>query len=123
MLTRLTALAAFLSVALGAFGAHGLEAQLTAEALDWWTTATFYLAVHSVAAFAISLTAQPKLKPAAWVMLAGASLFAATLYAMALGAPRWFGAITPIGGVGLLVGWGMCVWIGARTTAPQTGDA
>ena len=45
-----------------------------------------------------------------WVLLLGAALFAATLYAMALGAPRWFGAITPIGGLGMLAGWAMIAW-------------
>ena len=44
-------------------------------------------------------------------MLAGSALFAATLYAMAFGAPRWFGAITPIGGVLMIVGW---LWLALR---------
>jgi uncharacterized membrane protein YgdD (TMEM256/DUF423 family) len=40
-----------------------------------------------------------------WLLLGGAGLFAATLYSMALGAPRWFGAITPIGGAAMIIGW------------------
>ena len=46
----------------------------------------------------------------AWTLLAGATIFAVTLYAMALGAPRWLGAITPIGGVLLIAGWLWLAW-------------
>ena len=45
-------------------------------------------------------------------MVIGALIFSGTLYSMALGAPRWFGAITPLGGVSFLIGWGWLIWIG-----------
>ena len=105
------ALSGFISVALGAFGAHGLKPRLTAEALGWWETATFYLLVHAAIALAISLSNRSGLIQIGGVcLLTGAALFAATLYAMALGAPRWFGAITPLGGLGMLIGWAMLAW-------------
>ena len=97
-----------IAIALGAFGAHGLKERLALvpEALGWWETATFYLLTHAVAIGAI---AGRSLWPARlWAV--GAAIFAATLYAMALGAPRWFGAITPIGGSSLIAGWAVLAW-------------
>ena len=97
----------FVAVALGAFGAHGLEGRLTLEATGWWETATFYLLVHAGLSTALSLQAGPSAlrRVAAGLMGSGSALFAATLYAMALGAPRILGAVTPIGGTLMLAGW------------------
>jgi uncharacterized membrane protein YgdD (TMEM256/DUF423 family) len=97
-----------IAIALGAFGAHGLKERLALipEASGWWETATFYLLTHAVAIGAIAgRSALPSLL---WAM--GSVTFAGTLYAMALGAPRWFGAITPIGGVWLIAGWVVLAW-------------
>ena len=105
-MNRLVAAAAglgFSGVAFGAFGAHALDAQLTDEARGWWTTATTYLLPHAAAALAAGLSRRANL--GGWLILVGAAIFAGSLYAMALGAPRWFGAITPIGGLSLLAGW------------------
>ncbi|MEY5005250.1 MAG: hypothetical protein RI969_338 [Verrucomicrobiota bacterium] len=96
------------AIALGAFGAHGLKERLALipDAAGWWETATFYLLTHAVAIGAIS---GRSLWPSRlWAV--GAAIFAATLYAMALGAPRWFGAITPIGGSLLIAGWVVLAW-------------
>lgn len=107
-LTIAASLLGFAGVALGAFGAHGMAARFTPESRGWWETATLYLLVHAVAVFAASLSGRTGLfQTGGWVMLIGAVIFSGTLYAMALGAPRWFGAITPIGGVGLLIGWAL----------------
>lgn len=115
MLTPIAAIAAFLAVALGAFGAHGLEGKVDAKALGWWQTATFYLLTHAVAAFALGLSGRTGLFAAgAWTLLFGALLFAGTLYAMTLGAPRWFGAITPLGGLGMLAGWALLAFAAWR---------
>ena len=110
MITLLGALAGFLAVSFGAFGAHALGDALTERAAGWWETATLYLLVHAALATALSASNAEKFGAAAAVLLAGGLLFAATLYAMALGAPRWFGAITPIGGLGMLAGWAMVAW-------------
>jgi uncharacterized membrane protein YgdD (TMEM256/DUF423 family) len=97
-----------IAIALGAFGAHGLKERLALipEAGGWWETATFYLLTHAVAIGAIA--ARSALPAHLWAM--GSAIFAGTLYAMALGAPRWFGAITPIGGSMLIAGWVVLAW-------------
>ena len=97
-----------IAIALGAFGAHGLKDKLALipEAAGWWQTATFYLLTHAVAIGAIA--ARSALPARLWAV--GAVIFAGTLYAMALGAPRWFGAITPIGGSMLIAGWVVLAW-------------
>ena len=110
MITTLAALAGLIAVALGAFGAHALADGFGDKQTGWWETATLYLLVHAALATALSATDTAKFGTAALVLLLGAGLFAATLYAMALGAPRWFGAITPIGGLGMLAGWAMIAW-------------
>ncbi|MEM9571707.1 MAG: DUF423 domain-containing protein [Pseudomonadota bacterium] len=115
MITLLAAIAGFMAVALGAFGAHALESGFGDKQMGWWHTATLYLLVHAALATAISATDGAKFGLAAGTMLAGAALFAATLYAMALGAPRWFGAITPIGGLGMLAGWALIAWAAFKT--------
>lgn len=115
-LTIAASLLGFAGVALGAFGAHGMAARFTPESRGWWETATLYLLVHAVAVFAASLSGRTGLfQTGGWVMLIGAVIFSGTLYAMALGAPRWFGAITPIGGVGLLIGWALFAMAALRS--------
>jgi uncharacterized membrane protein YgdD (TMEM256/DUF423 family) len=107
-LTAIAAISGFLAVAFGAFGAHGLEGRLTEEGTNWWQTATFYLLTHAVLAAALGLYRGGML--AGWLAIAGAWIFAGTLYAMALGAPRFLGAVTPIGGLLMLAGWALLVW-------------
>ena len=97
----------FICVALGAFGAHGLDGRLSAQAQDWWYTATFYGLVHAVAALVIALSNQTRFTSAGWAFLFGALVFSGSLYAMALGGPRLLGMATPFGGLGLLAGWAL----------------
>ncbi|WP_300421510.1 DUF423 domain-containing protein, partial [uncultured Hyphomonas sp.] len=71
------ALTGFLAVALGAFGAHALDGQLTPEGLDWWHTATLYALPHAAAALAISLHAKTGLvRKAGWAFVFGTIVFA-----------------------------------------------
>ena len=106
-LTFAAALLGFLSVALGAFGAHGLKSKLTPETLAWWETATLYGLVHASAALSVGFAGKGGgFSIGGWAFVIGALIFSGTLYAMALGAPRVLGAITPIGGTALLIGWG-----------------
>lgn len=97
------ALLAAVAVGMGAFGAHALQARFLAEprAAGWWETATSYLLVHALAGAAVP--AGPRWPRLALIL--GATVFAGTLYAMALGAPRWWGAVTPLGGTALVLGW------------------
>jgi uncharacterized membrane protein YgdD (TMEM256/DUF423 family) len=110
------ALLAAIAVGLGAFGAHGLKEHFQSQptAREWWETASQYLLVHAAVAALLPLYA----RTAQSCMILGALVFSSTLYAMALGAPRWLGAITPIGGVLLLVGWLSFAWATLRT--PQS---
>lgn len=114
------AMLGFLAVALGAFGAHGLEGKLDSKAMEWWQTATLYALVHAAVITALGLTKRAGFAVgdlAGLAMIVGTIVFAGSLYAMALGAPRWFGAITPLGGVSLLIGWGLLIWAGTQSTS------
>lgn len=103
------ALSGFSIVSLGAFGTHGLEGQLSAEAMGWWETATLYGLVHSVGALALSPEHGARLlRLAALAFLIGTLVFSGALYLLALGGPSWMGAIAPIGGTAFLIGWGLC---------------
>lgn len=94
------------AVALGAFGAHGLKLTLQQipDALGWWNTATQYLLIHAIAVGAI------KSSRSIYFWLSGSIIFSSTLYAMALGGPKWLGAITPVGGTLLIGGWVMLIF-------------
>ena len=96
-----------IAVALGAFGAHGLEGRVSIQQLEWWHTATLYLFVHTLGLLLVGLLIRLKYitQTTAWLLQIGIIIFAGSLYAMTLGAPRWFGAITPIGGVLMIAGW------------------
>lgn len=107
MLTVLAALLGAISVAAGAYGAHGAEG----KAAEWLQTGAQYGLVHAVAAL---VAARMGATGPGWAFVAGAALFAGTLYFMAFGAPRWLGAITPIGGLLLIVGWLWLAWSGMR---------
>lgn len=113
-LTLSAGILGFFTVALGAFGAHGLEGRLSPAALGWWETATFYALTHAVAALALALSGRETLRPAGWAFVFGAVLFAGSLYAMALGAPAIVGAVTPLGGLAFLAGWAMIIWNSRR---------
>lgn len=95
------------SVAAGAFGAHALEARLEPERLALWETAAKYLMYGGLGLAVLGLTTQVSgrgLGAAAVSLLAGTLIFTVTVGALALGAPRWLGAVTPIGGVLMIVG-------------------
>ena len=100
----LAAVSAAIAVAAGAFGAHGAAGQQEAE---WLRTGGLYQLVHAVAALAIMGVARGP----AITLLVGAAIFSVTLYAMALGAPKWLGAVTPFGGTLLIVGWLWAAWL------------
>jgi uncharacterized membrane protein YgdD (TMEM256/DUF423 family) len=99
------ALLAAAGVALGAFGAHALKGALGPEASGWWQTAFQYQMWHALALVALGLSDLPRARNSAAMLGGGALLFSSTLYAMALGAPRWLGAVTPFGGALMILGW------------------
>jgi uncharacterized membrane protein YgdD (TMEM256/DUF423 family) len=115
---RTIALAAglgFVSVAAGAFAAHGLADPKTQE---WLRTGALYGFVHvlgTLAAVTLARFGVAGAGRAAAFFLPGVAIFSGSLYAMAFGAPRWFGAITPIGGVLFLAGWALLAWAALRS--------
>lgn len=104
------ALAGFLGVALGAFGAHGLQSRLSPEMLAVFETGVRYQMYH---AFALLITAAAigrlgdarLLAVSGWFFVAGIIIFSGSLYALALTGVTMWGAVTPIGGLAFLVGW------------------
>lgn len=116
-LVTIGALSGFLTVALGAFGAHGLEASLPAKHLEWWDKAVEYQGLHSLALILSGLLALHLPRPprvAAWGFIVGILLFSGSLYILALTGARWLGMITPFGGTAFLVGWIALALSGAR---------
>lgn len=108
LVTIFAALSGALAVAAGAFGAHGVEGQ----AAEWLKTGGQHQLIHAVAALvAVRMGARVP----AWLFIGGAAVFAGTLYLMALGLPRWLGAVTPIGGAALIAGW-LCLAVTALRT-------
>jgi len=103
MLVILAALSGAFAVAAGAYGAHGA----TGDAAEWLKTGAQYQMIHAVAAL---VAVRMEARGPATLFVVGGAIFALTLYAMALGAPRWFGAITPIGGALLIGGWLWLAW-------------
>lgn len=102
---RLAALMGFLAVALGAFGAHGLQKVLEQNGrVETWHTAVFYHALHAVMLFVLA-GQTPLRRGPWWSFLVGILVFSGTLYLLAVTNVRWLGAITPLGGVSFLVGW------------------
>lgn len=112
------ALLAGLAVAAGAFGAHGLKARFAADdslsaadgqMLANWETAARYQMYHGLALLGVGLYSAHRqsraLHLAGLAMTAGTLIFSGCLYALVLTGHRWFGAIVPIGGVLLVLGW------------------
>jgi len=99
------------AVALGAFGVHALRGHIDDAGLQVWHTAVEYQFWHALALLAVAGFARAH--GARWwhasgiALTAGIALFCGSLYALALGAPRWIGVLTPFGGIALIAGWTM----------------
>lgn len=94
------------AVLLGAFGAHTLRDVLDAEQRELWHTAVDYHVWHALAlALAVGLGRGRGRRVAVVAFALGIVLFSGSLYALALGAPRWTGIVTPFGGLAFVVGW------------------
>ena len=105
----------FLAVALGAFAAHALEQRLSAELLDTFHTGVEYHMTHALALFGVGLLLLHRpnsLLPivSGYLFLLGIILFSGSLYSLSLAGVSWLGAITPLGGVCFLAGWGCLFW-------------
>ena len=111
-------IAGFLGVAGGAFGAHALKSRLTEQMLANFDTGTRYLLAHAVAMLVVGVLASregaPELAGVGWSFAVGMTIFTGSLWLMALTNTRWLGAITPIGGTALIVGWVLLATAAAR---------
>jgi uncharacterized membrane protein YgdD (TMEM256/DUF423 family) len=108
----LGAVNAFLCVALGAFGAHGLKQRLSTDMLAVYQTGVQYHFYHALGLIAVGLIllhlpASRLLTLSGWLMLAGIILFSVSLYVLSLTGIRGLGVITPFGGVAFLSAWAM----------------
>ena len=107
---RIAAASGFITVALGAFGAHGLKGILDKyETGPTWETAVLYQMFHSLALLALAL--RPTVNTGAVIsFVIGICIFSGSLYVLSLTNIRWLGAITPVGGAALLIGWILWFW-------------
>jgi uncharacterized membrane protein YgdD (TMEM256/DUF423 family) len=103
-----------LGTACGAFGAHALRGQLAPERLQLWETAVRYHLFQALGLLGVGLTLRGldagALRAAAGLIAAGIVLFSGSLYALALGAPRALGVLTPLGGLTWIGGWLLFAW-------------
>ena len=137
---RIGAIAGFLAVGLGAFGAHGLrdrlkpavsdsaeEAAFKLRRIENFETASRYNMAHALALIAVGMLllsgrSSLALTIAGWAFVAGIVLFSGSLYAYGLTGLRWLGAITPFGGLGFLIGWlalALGAGAGVKATLPS----
>lgn len=110
----LGAINALLSVALGAFGAHGLEGKIEPKYLDIWKTGVTYQMFHATGLLIIGVLlgkypASSLLSWSGWIMLLGIILFSGSLYVLSVTKIGILGAITPFGGVSFIVAWALIV--------------
>lgn len=110
----------FVGVALGAFGAHALASVVTANRLETWATAVDYHLVHTLVILALSGVFRGLhsvwLHRALYAFIAGIFVFSGSLYALVITDMGILGAITPVGGVLLLLGW-VCAFVASLELA------
>jgi len=107
----LAALSGMLAVTFGAFGAHALRTRLDEHALGVFQTAVQYHFYHSLALLAVGVIAlsQPQtalLRSSGYLFMVGILVFSGSLYLLSMSGLRWLGAITPLGGLAFIAGWG-----------------
>ena len=108
------AVSAFIAVAAGAFGVHGLRGHLSVEMLDTFEVGARYQMYHALALVVVAW-AQTRWPgsvtiTAGWLFIIGTVLFSGSLYILSLTGVRWLGAITPFGGLAFLAGWLCLAW-------------
>lgn len=105
----LGAINGFLAVALGAFGAHGLEGKISEKAIVTWEKAVNYQMFHTMAllatGFLLTKIQAASITSAGWMFFIGIILFSGTLYLYATTGVKTFAMITPLGGIAFLIGW------------------
>jgi uncharacterized membrane protein YgdD (TMEM256/DUF423 family) len=113
------------SILAGTFGAHGLEGSVTAQRLEVWKTSVQYPMAHGLALLALVAVGGGVAAPVgcwrvvAWGWGTGAVVFGLTLQLLVLTGWRWWGAVTPVGGVLMLAGWVALGVVAARRVGPR----
>ena len=108
-------LSGFISVAIGAFGAHGLRGKVAENLFHAFETGVAYQISHTLALFGVCILMQMwgmklSLQLAAYAFMLGIILFSGSLYGLALTGMKWLGPVTPIGGLAFLAGWALLTW-------------
>ena len=105
---------AMLGVVAGAFGAHALKGRISTEMLETFEVGVRYQMYHAlgllVVTWAFSHWNSQPILAAGWLFVIGIVIFSGSLYILSLTGIRWFGAITPVGGLALIAGWVCLVW-------------
>jgi uncharacterized membrane protein YgdD (TMEM256/DUF423 family) len=108
------AVAAFIAVALGAFGAHSLKTKLSADMLNIFEIGVRYQMYHALGLIAVAWATtrwpEANVNAAGWAFIVGIVVFSGSLYLLSATDIRWLGAITPIGGLAFLIGWAILIW-------------
>jgi len=103
-----------LAVVAGAFGAHGLRGRLSPDLLAVFETGARYQMYHALALLGVAILLERRpsapLSAAGWCFAGGTLVFSGSLYLLALTGALWWGAVTPLGGVALIVGWGLVAY-------------
>ena len=111
---QLAAILLGLATILGALGTHALRSRLPAARYEILQTALHYQYFHSLGLLAVGLLLDrigaPLLRIVGWLLFTGVLLFSGSLYLILAGAPRLIGALTPLGGIALILGWGLAAW-------------
>lgn len=114
----LGALSGLMGAAAGAFGAHALKERLPADLLAVFEVGVRYQMYHALAlvgtAWAVTRWPGGAAQAAGWLFVAGTVIFSGSLYVLALSGQRWWGAVTPLGGVAFLAGWACLAWAALR---------
>ncbi|RKU09472.1 DUF423 domain-containing protein [Candidatus Poribacteria bacterium] len=109
---------ALIAVITGAFAAHALKTRLSPDMFQVFEVAVRYQMYHALGliagAWAASQWSSQLITASGWLFVAGIVIFSGSLYILSLTGVRWLGAITPIGGVAFIIGWGCLLWVAIR---------
>jgi len=117
MWIRMASVFMLLAVGLGAFGAHAMRGKISDYSLDVYKTAVLYQFIHALGLFVIawlsSISQDPKINIAGFLMMAGIVLFSGSLYVLSISGLKWLGVLTPLGGLCFLAAWGCLFFVRA----------
>ena len=109
---------ALIAVITGAFAAHALKTRLSPDMFQVFEVAVRYQMYHALGLIAVAWAASQwssqLITVSGWLFVAGIVIFSGSLYILSLTGVRWLGAITPIGGVAFIIGWGCLLWAAIR---------